>query len=59
MANFRVGEVVLLGIIALGSGDLEDLELNTVMMVVSAFWQVGLKEEAQTLALEAALMKGF
>ena len=59
LANNRVGEVALIGIMILGADKSNNLKLETYLHIIKAFWNVGLKNEARLLALEVALKHGF
>jgi len=59
IANERVGEVALLGLVALGGDGPGGASVTTVSRVIQAFAQVGLVDEARALALETALAEGF
>ena len=59
VAGGRIGEVVLLGLIALGEAGPAAAGVPTVARVVRAFHLVGLDAEARALALETALAEGF
>ncbi len=55
----RLGETVLMALLALGSGGPAKADLATVGLVVSSLVSVGLQEDAQAIALEAALAAGL
>jgi hypothetical protein len=58
-SNNRLGETVLLGLLALGDVGPRGAAPSTLRTVIQAFNSVGLQAEARTLALEAALGRGF
>ncbi len=58
-ANGRVGETVLLSLLALGEIGPAGADLTTLHTVVSALKAVGLEPDARRLALESALAKGL
>jgi hypothetical protein len=55
----RRGEAVLLALIALGDGDVRAADPIVVDAVVGAFAYMGLKPEARSLAIEAAVAHGL
>ncbi len=57
--NVRVGETVLLSLLALGGNG--PIQANPIVMnrVVYSLWNVGLGDDARSLALEAALAAGI
>ena len=55
----RVGETVLLSLLALGEAGPAGAEPTTLSVVVAALRSVGLEREARGLAVEAALAHGF
>jgi len=59
VVNDGVGEVALLGLVALGEDGPLGAGVPTVARVIHAFVQVGLVDEARALALETALAEGF
>ncbi len=54
----RVGEVVLLAVIALGETGLAEVHPVTLNTALTALRQVGLTDTARRLAIEAALANG-
>ena len=58
-ANGRVGETVLLSLLALGEVGPVGADPTTLHTVVSALMGVGLETDARKLALESALAKGL
>ena len=58
-ANGRVGETVLLSLLALGEVGPAGADPTTLHTVVSALRGVGLETDARRLALESALAKGL
>lgn len=57
--DFRIGETVLLSLLALGEVGPAGANLTTLHSVVSALRRVGLEADARSLALESALSKGL
>jgi len=57
--NNRLGETVLLGLLALGDVGPAGAAPSTLRTVIRAFNTVGLKAESRALALEAMLGRGF
>jgi len=57
--NKRLGETVLLGLLALGNVGPAGAAPSTLRSVIRAFNTVGLQAEARSLALEAVLGRGF
>jgi len=57
--NKRLGETVLLGLLALGDVGPSSAAPSTLRTVIRALNGVGLAAEARALALEAALGRGF
>ena len=55
----RVGETVLLALLALGEAGPAAAEPTTLNVVITALRSVGLEREARGLAVEAALAHGF
>jgi len=55
----RLGETVLLGLLALGDVGPAGAASSTLQSVIQAFNAVGLQAEARTMALEAVLGRGF
>ena len=55
----RLGETVLMALLLLGDGGPAAADLATVGPVVSSLASVGLRQEAQAIALEAALAAGL
>ena len=55
----RLGETVLMALLALGGGGPAKADLATVGLVVSSLVSVGLREDARAIALEAALAAGL
>ena len=55
----RIGEVALLGILIIDADDINNMQLETTLPVIKAFLNVGLKDEARSLALKVALKQGF
>lgn len=55
----RIGETVLLALIAIGENGPANMEVGALSDVLKALSAVGLKEEARRLALEAALTNGL
>lgn len=55
----RLGETVLLSLLALGPGGPAGANIETVAAAVEALRTVGLRVEARAVALEAALMRGL
>ena len=55
----RLGETVLMALLLLGGGGPATADLATVGPVVSSLASVGLRQEAQAIALEAALAAGL
>ncbi len=54
----RVGEAVLLSLIALGSGGTSTSHPLTISAVIDALRAIGLESEARAIALEAAVAAG-
>jgi len=57
--EFRIGETVLLSLLALGEVGPAGANLTTLHSVISALRRVGLEIDARSLALESALSKGL
>ncbi|MBH61934.1 MAG: hypothetical protein CL569_05695 [Alphaproteobacteria bacterium] len=57
--DFRVGETVLLSLLALGEVGPARANPTTLHAVISALRRVGLEADARSLALESALSKGL
>ena len=57
--EFRIGETVLLSLLALGEVGPAGANLTTLHSVISALRRVGLEVDARSLALESALSKGL
>lgn len=55
----RVGEIVLLALLAIGESGPANAEVGVLSTVLRALSAAGLKEDARALALEAALMNGL
>lgn len=55
----RIGETVLLGLIALGDGGLAQADPVVVHRVLKALRNIGLNDEARALALEAVVAAGL
>ena len=55
----RVGETVLLALIALGDAGAEGADAATLFDVITALRRIGLGDEARAIALEAALARGL
>lgn len=58
-ANGRLGETVLLSLIALSEGGVAETNLLSLSAVIEALREVGLGEDARKLALEAAVTHGL
>ncbi|CAA7623624.1 antifreeze protein [Magnetospirillum sp. SS-4] len=56
--GLRLGETVLLSLVALGETGLDKVDADILNRVVTALRQVGLEREARELAIEAALGNG-
>jgi hypothetical protein len=57
--NGRLGETVLIALIALGENGLSSISPIVLSHVMSALVQVGLENEARRLAVEAAIIQGL
>ena len=57
--NGRLGETVLIALVALGENGLSSISPIVLSHVVSALVQVGLENEARRLAVEAAIIQGL
>lgn len=57
--NARIGETVLLSLVALGEGGPAAAEEEMMARVVRALRRLGLDKEARALALEALIARGF
>jgi hypothetical protein len=55
----RLGETVLMSLLALGGGGPTTTDAATIGLVVSSLISVGLEQEARAIALEAALAAGL
>ncbi len=53
----RTGKTVALSLLAMGSGQADDVSLTTLRAVTSALKAVGLEKSARKLALEVAILK--
>jgi hypothetical protein len=58
-ANGRLGETVLLSLIALSEGGVAETNLLSLSAVIESLREVGLREESRKLALEAAVTHGL
>jgi hypothetical protein len=57
--NGRLGETVLIALVALGEDGLSSISPIVLSHVISALVQVGLENEARRLAVEAAIIQGL
>ena len=57
--NARIGETVLLTLIAMGNDGPSDISPITLSHIISSLIKVGLEEDARHLAVEAAIIQGL
>lgn len=55
----RVGETLALGLMVLGDGWVDEVNVSVLSSVLSVFKSMGLEEEARSLAVEAMIGNGF
>jgi hypothetical protein len=59
MKSKRVGETVLLSLLAIGNAGPAKIEVGVLSTVLKALLAIGLDQDARALALEAALVNGL
>jgi hypothetical protein len=59
MKSKRVGEIVLLSLLAIGDVGPAKIEVGVLSTVLRALLAVGLDQDARALAIEAALANGL